>query len=99
MATRRGLGYRILKRIQQEIQGAQLTPNEHYVHKKHPAVCEGVYIKALYGKGDALTWRRPKHEGCMVLDMELQVQKPKKEGKKGAKRKGKKKKTPAKTKQ
>jgi hypothetical protein len=81
MPNNSGLGYRILQRIQQEIKNAKLTPDEDFDDTGGTEfdVCEGVYIKGLYGSGDALKERKkPKHKGCMRLNLELKVEKKKK---------------------
>jgi hypothetical protein len=68
-----GLGCRILDCIRSEIEGAELTPSEHY--NKQVLARGGVYAKGNYTKGDALAEEQPP-AGHIRLCLDLKVGKP-----------------------
>jgi hypothetical protein len=68
-----GLGSRILDCIRREIEGAELTPSEHY--NKQVLARGGVYAKGNYTKGDALAEEQPP-AGHIRLCLDLKVRQP-----------------------
>ena len=68
-----GLGSRILDCIRREIEGAELTPSEHY--NRQVLAKGGAYLKGNYTKGNALEVEQPP-PGHLRLCIDIKVKKP-----------------------